>query len=164
MLKVAHAIGYSHAVKGVVVKWKVKTVALHKLDDVVKACIFGFFAADFQHSFREVNAGNVVGVEGMCNSDGEVAGACSHIKNVGWLIAPHHLHCLGPPQVVDAESHGPVHEIIGRCNRVEHLLHLLGFATIIVVGVDFFGTYFHCWLLFRVLEIAIICSTQRDKL
>ena len=55
----------------------------------------------------------------------------------------HQPHRTSAPQTVNAESHGTVHEIVGRCNGIEHLTNLLGLmAGITGVGVNLFNLHF----------------------
>ena len=143
MLKIPHPVGYGYAVKHLRGEWQVEAILVHEPDGAVKSGFSHFLFCHGYHAGAEVYAGDASRTQFLEHEHGEVAGTGRHIQNMLWRLAPQHIDRAQPPQLIDAESHHPVHEVVSRSYGVKHLSYLLRLATAVIVGIYLFSFYFH---------------------
>ena len=145
MLEVAYPEGHCHGVEGAVGIAHVQAVALLKGDVLLQVQGLDLAAGHVEHALAQVDAGERGGVNGVVELDSKVACACGHVENVGRMRGCHQFASHLAPPLVDAHGHGPIHEVVGRGDAVEHCLHLLGFALLVAIGHDVFYLVVHAF-------------------
>jgi hypothetical protein len=144
MLEIAHAVSDGDKVERFVGKPQVERVALFERKELFCGFIgvFQLFLRNTEHAFREVNAGDAGPRITSVKVKGNVARAGGDVENVERI--GRFACCAGSvertvaPHAVQSERHGCVHEVVGRGNRVEHLLDLLGLLTVVTVRIHQF--------------------------
>ena len=109
-------------------------VSLRQPDAAGESFPFHLFAADGQHPFGEVDAGDLRCGTRFGQHDGQVARAGRHIQDFGGPVQAHHSHHPAAPSPVDAERQQVVQQVVPAGDPVEHRSHLFFFAFRLVIG------------------------------
>ncbi len=72
-----------------------------------------------EHAIAQIDADRVLSE--LLERNAEVAGSRREVQDHRSVLQPKRLECLLPPANIHSEGHDPIHQIVARGNRVEHL-------------------------------------------
>ena len=139
--KVAHAVGHGDTVERAVAVRQGQTVGHVKGYTAGESGSGDLAAAYADHAFGKVGTRHPRLRQTPGQEYGQIAGACGNVEDVGGVATAYFPDGIGTPYLVYAHGHGTVHEVIGRSDGVEHLLHLFRLRALWVVWLDPLGRY-----------------------